>query len=107
MSKIQIEPAQVKHLPAIRDLAGVVWRTHYPGIISAAQIDYMLEWMYALETLEAEMQTQGICYERLLVDGELTGFAAFGPTNDPLTFKLHKLYLHPSAHGRGLGTRLL
>ncbi|HEU5070261.1 MAG TPA: GNAT family N-acetyltransferase [Verrucomicrobiae bacterium] len=107
MSKIQIEPAQVKHLPAIRDLAGVIWRAHYPGIISAAQIDYMLGWMYALETLEAEMQTLGICYEQLLVDGKLTGFAAFGPTREPPTFKLHKLYLHPSAHGRGLGSRLL
>lgn len=107
MSKIQIEPAQVRHLPAIRDLAGVIWRAHYPGIIPPAQIDYMLGWMYALATLEAEMQTQGICYERLLVDGELSGFAAFGPTREPLTFKLHKLYLHPSAHGRGLGSQLL
>lgn len=107
MSKIQIEPAQVKHLPAIRDLAGVIWRAHYPGIIAPAQIDYMLDRMYALETLEAEVQTQGICYERLLVNGELAGFAAFGPTNNPLTFKLHKLYLHPSAHGRGLGSLLL
>ena len=37
----------------------------------------------------------------------MIGFAAYGPTEQPDTFKLHKLYLHPDWRGRGFGSRLL
>ena len=94
-------------LPAISKLAGVIWRACYPGIISSAQIDYMLEWMYALDTLREEIQSQGICYDRLLDGNDLAGFASYGPTEQPAVFKLHKIYLHPGWQGRGFGSRLL
>ncbi len=103
----QILPATATDLPEIARLAGVIWRGHYPGIISMAQIDYMLAKMYALETMKEEIQRRGIRYERLLVDGELAGFASFGPTERAGVFKLHKLYLDPARHGRGLGSLLL
>ena len=54
-------------LPAIAELAGVIWRACYPGIISHAQIDYMLARMYALDTMREEIHSQGIRYDRLLV----------------------------------------
>ncbi len=94
-------------MPAIAALAGVIWRAHYPGIISTAQIDYMLARMYSLDVLRNEILSHGICYERLLVGEEFAGFAAQGPTGQPKLFKLHKIYLHPSRHGRGLGSLLL
>jgi ribosomal protein S18 acetylase RimI-like enzyme len=94
-------------LPAIAELAAIVWRRHYPGIITRAQIDYMLERMYALETMRREVAEDGICYERLVLDGSLVGFGAFGPGREPGLYKLHKLYLHPDQQGRGLGSLLL
>lgn len=107
MSEAQIKPATVEHLPAIRDLAAVIWRAHYPGIISREQIDYMLGRMYALDTLRDELLNQSIRFERMLWANELVGFAAFGPLADPASWKLHKLYLLPKLHGKGLGTKLL
>jgi diamine N-acetyltransferase len=101
-----IAPAGVEDLPAIAALAGVIWRLHYPGIISAEQIDYMLAWMYSPETMRREM-AQGIRYERLLVDNRLEGFSSFGPSMDSADFKLHKLYVHPQWQRRGFGERLL
>jgi len=94
-------------LPEIAELAGVIWRLHYPGIISTAQIDYMLAKMYALETLREEIRLRFIRYERLLVGEELAGFASHGPTDQPKVFKLHKIYLHPAWQGQGLGSLLL
>lgn len=94
-------------LPAISELAGVIWRACYPGIITSEQIDYMLARMYSLDVLRDEIRSQGICYDRLLLDGELAGFASYGPTSEPGVIKLHKLYLLPELHGRGLGSRLL
>lgn len=104
---VQIVPATEEHLPALAELAGLIWRQHYPGIISPAQIEYMLAKMYSLDTLRDELQAKGIRFERLLVDGRFVGFAAYGPTPEPGGMKLHKCYLLPEMHGRGYGSLLL
>ena len=105
--KIEILPVAGEHLPALADLAGVIWRAYYPGITSSEQIEYMLARMYSLETLRAEIVSQGIRFYRLLADGRFAGFASIGPTETAGVMKLHKLYLLPELHGRGLGSRLL
>ena len=103
----QIVPATEEHLPAISELAGIIWRACYPGIITHAQIDYMLARMYSLDVLRDEIRFQGIRYDQLLVDGKPAGFASYGPASEPDVMKLHKLYLLPELHGRGLGSLLL
>ncbi len=100
-------PATEEHLPALAELAGVIWRQHYPGIISPAQIEYMLARMYSPATLREEIQAKGIRFVRLLVDDRFVGFASYGPTPEPGVMKLHKCYLLPEMHGRGLGSLLL
>jgi GNAT superfamily N-acetyltransferase len=107
VSKVEIKRASLNDLPAIRDLAAVIWHEHYPGIISVAQIDYMLARMYDLATLRREMQSEGVRFEKLLVAGALAGFASYGPIKPPGVWKLHKLYLLRAHHGSGLGSRLL
>jgi len=106
-SSIQILPVQAEHLPALSELAGVVWRACYPGVISPEQIEFMLARMYDHDTLRDEITHQGIRFYRLLVAGQFSGFASIGPTEKPGVMKLHKLYLLPELHGRGLGSRLL
>jgi GNAT superfamily N-acetyltransferase len=63
--------------------------------------------MYSQETLREEIRSQGIRFYRLLADGRFAGFASIGPTETPGVMKLHKIYLLPEVHGRGLGSRLL
>lgn len=103
----RIQTATEADLPELARLAGVIWRQYYPAIIVLAQIEYMLARMYSLETLVADVRERGIRYERLLVGDAFRGFAAFGPTEVPNRFKLHKLYLDPACHGQGLGSLLL
>lgn len=102
-----IVPASEADLPALAELAGVIWRACYPGIISDEQIEFMLARMYDQATLREEMQSQGIHFYRLLAEGRFAGFASIGPTNKPGVMKLHKLYLLPELHGRGLGRLML
>ena len=104
-SNVWIEPAGPEHLAEIAALAEIVWRAHYPGIISPEQIDYMLTRMYDVEVMRRELES-GIRYDRLLIDGQLRGFASCGPTLSG-EFKLHKLYVHPEFQRQGLGTLLL
>jgi GNAT superfamily N-acetyltransferase len=103
----EIVRATEADLPAISELAGVIWRACYPDIISMEQIDYMLARMYAPKALCDEIRFQSIHYDCLFVDGKMAGFASYGPTSEPGVMKLHKLYLLPELHGHGLGSRLL
>lgn len=102
-----IQPATEADLPLIAALAARIWREYYPGIITTAQIEFMLARMYAPEQLRRELREEGVRFRLLRAGGEPAGFAAFGPTAQPGEFKLHKLYLAPAWHGRGWGARLL
>jgi ribosomal protein S18 acetylase RimI-like enzyme len=103
----QILPATEADLPAIAGLAEIIWRAHYPGIISTAQIDFMLAKMYSLDVLREELLLRNIRYVRMFVGEEFVGFASYGPAGQAATFKLHKLYLRPEWHSRGLGSLLI
>jgi ribosomal protein S18 acetylase RimI-like enzyme len=104
-AKLSIQPATAEDLPAVAALAEVVWHAHSPGIISVAQIDYMLARMYDLAVLRREL-AEGIAYDLGLAEGKPVGFAAYGPAAGA-EMKLHKLYVHPQWQRRGLGGRLL
>jgi len=104
---VRILPVGEADLESISKLAEVIWKACYPDILSAEQIDYMLARMYAPETMRDEIRSRGIRYDRLMVGETCSGFAAYGPEGSSEVFKLHKLYLLPEKHGRGLGSLLL
>ena len=66
----------------------------------------MLSRMYDVKLMRDELMA-GIGYDRLLMQGELRGFASYGPTPVAGELKLHKLYVHPDFQRQGLGARLL
>jgi len=46
---IEIRSARQDELPVVQCLAHAIWHAHYPGVISAEQIDYMLARGYAMD----------------------------------------------------------
>lgn len=88
-------------------LAREIWHEHYPGLISRAQIDYMLERGYSPQALAAE-QRAGTRFVLARRAGRAIGFAAVSPDPaDAATAWLDKLYVHAEARGEGLGRRLV
>jgi GNAT superfamily N-acetyltransferase len=108
--RTEIVPASSTDLIAIRDIATRIWNEYYPAIISQAQIEYMLAMDYSPEKLQQDMSS-GIRIDKLLLDGILVGFSAYGPVQAADTpaqiLKLHKIYVDPAVHGTGLGSCLL
>jgi GNAT superfamily N-acetyltransferase len=94
-------------LGAVANLAGVIWRQHYPGIISPAQIEYMLAKGYSHAALSRFIREVGAGLELACLDDRLVGFAAYHPTDDRRELKLDKLYVHQDAQRRGVGSRLI
>lgn len=97
----------VHDLPELTALARRIWHSHYPGIISTAQIDYMLERMYSLDRLERELREERVTYFHIGPPGSMSAFAAVGPTDDSRIHKLHKLYVQADHQKKGYGRALL
>lgn len=97
-----MEPCDIENVGA---LAGRIWRAHYPGIISAQQIDYMLERMYAPQAIKAQLAA-GHRFFILYADGVPAGFASL-ETVGPQRFFLHKFYIDQQRARRGLGSGLM
>lgn len=106
-----IRKASIDDIAAIRALAEVVFPATYRNILSAEQLDYMMEWMYSEESLRSQMLERGDVF--LVEDGK--GYASFRPDGTCLgkdgvsrlpRYHLEKLYVLPGWQKIGLGRRL-
>jgi GNAT superfamily N-acetyltransferase len=94
-------------LEEIRRIALRTWPVTFKDILSPAQIDYMLEWMYNLETLENQVKN-GHSFFLCRILNEPVGFIGLEPDYPTIkTVKLHKIYVLPDFHGKGVGNALL
>lgn len=106
-SKMIIRIASKSDIPLISDLAEKTWWPSYSQIISDEQISFMLNDMYSAESLLEQMNS-GI--EFLIIERENIGigFASYSLIDEQnQVYKLHKLYILPSAQGSGAGNKLI
>jgi diamine N-acetyltransferase len=106
-SDVTIAAATDVDLPVVARLADVIWRAHYPGIITDEQIDHMLALGYSIDALAKFLHEPGAGLAIARAGGEPVGFAAWYRPDEPSTTKLDKLYVLPSQHGRGTGRALI
>ncbi len=100
-----IRIATTRDINAIQNLAYVTWPATYKKIISAEQIEFMLEMMYSQTALENQFY-EGVQFLVAEVDNEVVGFASFGVEKDNI-YKLYKLYVNPGTQKSGAGKALL
>jgi len=89
---------------AVVVLARQIWFEHYPGIISFAQIHYMLERGYTREAIATD-QRAGTSWYVAAQCGVPVGFVAFGRAG--AVVKVHKVYVARAAKGQGVGRALM
>jgi GNAT superfamily N-acetyltransferase len=94
-------------IPALQALAGEIWRAHYPGIISVAQIEYMLAQRYTEAVIRGELVQRDLWWDVLMLDSRMIGYTSYFLMDAPDTMKIDKLYLHPRAQRKGYGGRLI
>ncbi|MES2748678.1 MAG: GNAT family N-acetyltransferase [Bacteroidota bacterium] len=94
-------------LAIVRDLAYKIWPPTFEKILSTEQIDYMLNMMYSMASLEEQLQSNRV----FLLAEEGNGFIGFASyevnfDNSNKT-KIHKLYVLPETQGKGVGRQLI
>lgn len=93
-------------LQIIRDIADDIWPKTFAEILSAEQIRYMMQMMYAPEVMEKEL-ADGYNFNIVRIDGEAAGYFIWSAYESPDSAKLHKLYLLDKFHSRGIGSAML
>jgi ribosomal protein S18 acetylase RimI-like enzyme len=105
VSGLAVTALRPEEAEALAELAGYIWRQHYPGIISAAQIDYMLAHRYHSPLIRQTL-ARGDHWDVVRERETLLAFAHSFPLEGGAV-KLDKLYVHPDWQRRGLGALLV
>ena len=92
-------------LNKVRDLAHRIWNDHYPAIIGQDQVDYMLNEMYDLSSLERQFN-EGDKFYLVSDSNQDLGFASVTKRVDGSWF-LNKLYVDTNNQRSGIGRDLM
>jgi ribosomal protein S18 acetylase RimI-like enzyme len=104
---VSIVPLRATDVPALAMLAREIWRAHYPGIISRAQIEYMLAERYDEAVICKELEAADLWWDVLKQNGRMAAYTSYGLTDVAGEMKIDKLYVHPQAQRQGYGGRLI
>ncbi len=97
----QVSDSEINTLAA---LASEIWHEFFPGIISAGQVDYMVEKFQSASAMQQQL-AEGYQYYLVYAGTELIGYIGVHP-EDTLLF-LSKLYLKKQHRGRGYGRKMI
>jgi diamine N-acetyltransferase len=105
---MEIKKAGKEDIATIQELAEHIWPEAYGKIISTEQLRYMLNLIYSVTALTAQIE-KGHQFILAIENNEAIGFASFSQKNEiePTTFRLHKIYVLPNVPTKGIGSFLL
>jgi len=103
-----ISEASIADFNTIQQIAFKTWPETYGTILSAAQLNYMLETFYSEETLLKNLTEKNHHFLIYKESDVALGFVSFEHhyQNQPVT-RIHKIYILPNNQGLGIGRTLL
>jgi ribosomal protein S18 acetylase RimI-like enzyme len=105
---LRILPLAECDIDALIELAGVIWRHHYPGMVSMEQIEYMLAERYTPANILAQMQRGDAWWDKALAGGRMIGYTQYElAEQDAGVMTLNQIYVHQDCQRRGHGGRML
>ena len=100
MNEIKFVKVGKEAIEKIREMAAEVFPITYNHILSESQLEFMLNMMYSVSSLEKQFD-EGCEFYICKSDNLNVGFGSF-LVLDKLA-KLHKIYFLPSTQGKGFG----
>ena len=104
---IEITEAASQDIPIIRHLAQQTFYATYLSLLPKEKVDYLFDLMYSISSLAEQMKKD----QRFILAKDETGCQGYASyeincKNLPVT-KIHKIYILPSAQGKGVGKKLM
>lgn len=104
---IEIKRAGINDMPKVHQLAHEIWPSAYSSILSTEQLEYMLNLIYSIPSLEHQYSV--LKHQFILVfENEIAiGFASFSQHEDASIYHLNKIYVLPGMQGKNIGKKIL
>lgn len=102
---LSIRKADIDDVPLIHQMAQIVFPATYCALLSSAQIEYMLDWMYSVANLEKQLLEEKHVYFISYKNNEPCGYISIEQFNEDL-FHLQKIYVLPKFQGHHIGSFL-
>ena len=105
---VDIVQASPEELSIVQKIAHETWPITFSNILTAEQIKFMLDWMYDLKVLEQQVFGKGHVFLLAKEEDKFLGFAAYEVhCQNQTKTKIHKIYILPEMHGKGIGKKLI
>jgi diamine N-acetyltransferase len=104
MSEIQFVKIGESEIEEIRNMANVVFPNTYRSVLSQNQIEYMLEMMYSVKSLQRQFD-EGCEFYVFKSNKKNIGFGSFQVISH--LAKLHKIYFLEQSQGKGFGQKFI
>jgi len=101
---IKITEASIEDIARIQEIAHITWPITYGEILTAEQLNYMLDLIYSDEALTRQIQNKEQLFYLISDSESVIGFIGIEHhyKNEAIT-KIHKIYLLPETQGKGYG----
>jgi ribosomal protein S18 acetylase RimI-like enzyme len=111
MTSVQVRPARIDDISAIRAVADRAWRRTYAEIFDRDFIDAFLADAYSAANLQRAIEHTPSCFfvAQVEIDARpaVIGYAHAASMPDGRDAQLFRIYLLPEYWGKGIGSRLL
>lgn len=104
--KLNIENVQSEETAQLAQLASEIWREYYTSILTAEQIDYMVEKFQSAQAIEDQIRSQGYEYYFLKSGSEYAGYVGINGSDGNALF-LSKFYIKKECRGRGYAKEVM
>ena len=98
MKLVKVEENEINELA---ELASEIWHEYWPCILTAEQIDYMVEKFQSKKAIKEQIKNENYTYYFIKVDNEIAGYLGVSDKKDYLF--LSKLYIRKEFRHQGFG----
>ena len=98
MKLVKVDENEINELT---ELASEIWHENWPCILTAEQIDYMVENFQSKKAIKEQIKNENYTYYFIKVDNEIAGYVGVSDKKDYLF--LSKLYIRKEFRHQGLG----
>ena len=98
MKLVKVEENEINELA---ELASEIWHEYWPCILTAEQIDYMVEKFQSKKAIKEQIKNENYTFYFIKVDNEIAGYVGVSDKKDYLF--LSKLYIRKEFRHQGLG----
>ena len=94
---------EVNDIKLLAQIASEIWHEYWPSLLSAEQIDYMVQKFQSEEAIEEQIKNENYTYYFLVEGNDIVGYTGISNKKDYLF--LSKLYLLKEYRHKGLGKK--